>query len=147
LKILIDTGVLLRLFEPHDPLFPVANAAIQRIDSRGDQASVTWQNLAEFWSVATRPATARGGFGLSALMAEQRLNLIRNTFAVLPEHFTAIDIWQHLIVTFSVLGKQVHDARLAALMMASGVTDILTFNVADFARFSSLTVHNPATMP
>jgi len=46
-------------------------------------------------------------------------------------------------VQHSVLGVQVHDARLAASMIVHGVTNILTFNVADFSRFSELTALHP----
>lgn len=36
----------------------------------------------------------------------------------------------------SVLGVQVHDARLAAAMYVHRVNHILTLNVSDFSRFS-----------
>ncbi len=35
-------------------------------------------------------------------------------------------------------GKQVHDANIAATMLAHGITRLLTFNVADFQRFAGL---------
>ena len=34
-------------------------------------------------------------------------------------------------------GKQVHDANLAATMLANGIRRLLTFNPADFRRFES----------
>jgi len=42
-----------------------------------------------------------------------------------------------LVVTFNVSGVQVHDARLVALMKVNVISHILTFNVGDFARYSS----------
>ena len=35
-------------------------------------------------------------------------------------------------------GKQVHDANIAATMLAHGITRLLTFNAADFRRFEGL---------
>ena len=44
---------------------------------------------------------------------------------------------QHaLVIDYRVSGVQVHDARLVAAMLAHGVTHILTFNTADFARYA-----------
>jgi hypothetical protein len=38
----------------------------------------------------------------------------------------------HLTAT---AGKQTHDGRLAAVALAYGVPNILTFNIADFRRY------------
>ena len=47
-----------------------------------------------------------------------------------------------LVQRFSVKGRQVHDANIAATMLTHGLQDLLTHNVVDFARFSPLiTVH------
>lgn len=47
-----------------------------------------------------------------------------------------------------MIGKQVHDARLAAVCHAHGVASLMTFNVAHFTRFSTappgLVVIDPA---
>lgn len=42
----------------------------------------------------------------------------------------------------------VHDARLAATMLAHGLSHILTFNTADFARYApaGLVVVDPAAV-
>jgi predicted nucleic acid-binding protein len=39
---------------------------------------------------------------------------------------------------FSFGGRQVHDANIVATMLAHGETRLLTFNDADFRRFSSV---------
>ena len=56
--------------------------------------------------------------------------------------------WRRLVVTFGVLGVQVHDARLVAVMKTNDVTHILTFNADDFTRFASegIVAVNPATV-
>jgi len=52
---LLDTNVLARLVLPHDPLCPVATAAIDELQQRGERLVVAPQNLIELWAVATRP--------------------------------------------------------------------------------------------
>jgi predicted nucleic acid-binding protein len=44
--------------------------------------------------------------------------------------------WKH-----SVLGVEVHDARLAATMNVHGVGQILTFNTDDFTRYGVGVLH------
>jgi len=43
-----------------------------------------------------------------------------------------------LLSTYSLGGKQVHDANIVATMQVQGIRQILTNNVADFSRFGSL---------
>jgi hypothetical protein len=82
------------------------------------------QNIAEFWNVCTRPATARGGFGLSLEETQRQLRLIERLLRILPESPASYSIWKQLVVRHAVLGVQVHDARLVALMQAHNVTHI-----------------------
>lgn len=53
---LLDTNVLLRLAERTHPLQPVVRDALRSLRASGEELFFTLQNLAEFWSVATRPA-------------------------------------------------------------------------------------------
>ncbi|MBO0697637.1 MAG: PIN domain-containing protein [Zavarzinella sp.] len=144
--VLCDSGILLRLFEPTDLLHLTVRSAVEALQVRGDKLVTAPQNAAEFWNVCTRPATARGGFGLDTAEAERRLQAVERTFSLLTEPPTAYALWRALVVTHSVQGKQVHDARLAALMAAHGITHILTLNGPDFARFPAITVLDPATV-
>ena len=51
--------------------------------------------------------------------------------------------WRRLVHTHSVKGKQVHDAKLVALMQANGLTHIMALNSADFARYRGLVIIDP----
>ena len=144
MRILADSGILLRLFEPGDPRCDAVLRTVAALRIRGDRLVTAAQNIAEFWNVCTRPASARGGFGLSLAVAEQRLQRVERGFTLLPELPTTYQIWRDLIVAHAVLGKQVHDARLAALMLSHGVTHLVTLNARDFARYPTLTAIDPA---
>ena len=145
MRILADSGILLRLFEPTDSRHVAVQAAVDKLVAQGHELVAAAQNLAEFWNVCTRPASARGGFGLSLVETELRLQRLEHQFALLPELPTTYPIWRNLVVAHGVQGKQVHDARLAALMLSHGVTHIVTLNGRDFARYPGLTVIDPAT--
>jgi len=94
--ILADTGILLRLVDPAEPLRPPIEGKV---------------------------------------------------IGTLAEHAATRPNWRKLVVTHQVRGKQVHDARLAASMIAHGITHILTLNGADFARYPQLTVIDPTDTP
>ena len=145
MRILADSGILLRLFEPGDPRTDAVLRTLATLRGRGDTLVTAAQNVAEFWNVSTRPSTARGGFGLSLSDTVLRLEDVERGFTLLPELPTTYPIWRNLIVAHAVLGKQVHDARLAALMLSHGVTHLVTLNGRDFTRYPGLTVIDPAT--
>ncbi len=142
--VLLDSGILLRLVNRSDPEHVTIRAALRLLKQRGDSLVVAPQNIAEFWNVCTRPASARGGYGLSVAETAQRLRLIERLFQVLPETPAAYPLWKQLIVTHGVMGVQVHDARLVALTMVQGVKHILTLNAADFSRYPDVTALAPA---
>jgi predicted nucleic acid-binding protein len=143
MTILADSGVLLRLLESTDPWHGHSNRAVAALKRGGDILSVATQNLAEFWNVCTRPTTARGGLGLDTTEVTKRLATLEHIFAILSEQPTTYSIWRHFVTTLGIKGKQVHDARLVALMLSHGIDNILTFNTADFTRYPGLTVLDP----
>jgi predicted nucleic acid-binding protein len=111
----------------------------------GDRVYITAQNLIEFWAVATRPVDANG-FGWDARQAEQEVGKLLNFFLFLDDTPSVFRHWLALVTAHTVSGKQVHDARLAAVMEAHGVASILTFNTRDFSRYPGLTATDPAAV-
>jgi predicted nucleic acid-binding protein len=142
--VLVDSGILLRLLEPTDPQHGVIRGAVRALRGRGDTLVTAAQNAAEFWNVCTRPATARGGLGLSIADTDRRLRIIERLFRILPDSSAAYRNWRSLVVARGVSGVQVHDARLVALMQVHGMTHILTLNGADFARYPGIVPIDPA---
>jgi predicted nucleic acid-binding protein len=141
---LLDTNVLLRLLQRDDPLHTVARAALRALWSRGDRLCYTSQILGEFWNVCTRPASARGGFGLSIAEADHHARLIERHYMLLPDSLAVHTEWRRLLTVHSISGVQVHDARLVAAMNVHAVVNLLTFNVTDFGRYSEIIVHHPS---
>jgi predicted nucleic acid-binding protein len=142
--ILADTGILLRLMERADPQHATIRSAVRNLVARGDELVTATQNVAEFWNVCTRPPTARGGLGLSIAETDRRLRVVERFVQLLADLPAAYRLWRQLVVNHSVLGRQVHDARLAALMQAHAITHILTLNGPGFARYPGITPIDPA---
>jgi predicted nucleic acid-binding protein len=144
--ILADTGILLRLLEPTDPQHAPVRNALRTLRQRGHGRATAPQNAAEFWNVCTRPATARGGFGLSVPEADRRLRIVERLFHVLPESPAVYSAWRRIIVAHAVMGVQVHDARLVAHLEVHGLTHLLTLNPGDFARYPKVTAITPSSV-
>jgi predicted nucleic acid-binding protein len=140
---LLDSNILIRLPHRPDPLHPLIRQALGRLWARGDRFCYTSQILGEFWSVCTRPTTARGGFGLSLAETDRRVRLIERFYRFLPDSAAVHAEWRRLLVAYGVAGVQVHDARLVAAMNVHGVTHLLTLNVPDFARYTGITAVHP----
>lgn len=140
---LADTNILLRFLEPGTLLCQQAEQAIRILRSAGETVYITPQNIIEFWNGATRPAEVNG-FGLSPLQAEEEVRQLEALFPLLPDTPAIYSEWRRLVALHQVKGVQVHDTRLAAVMLTHGVSHLLTFNVRDFGRFGGLTVVHPA---
>lgn len=143
---LADANILLRLPQRADPLHAVVRAALRTLRLRGDRPCYTSQILGEFWNVCTRPASARGGFGLQVREADRRARLIERNFLLLPDNPTVHAEWRRLLVAHAVQGVRVHDARIVAAMKVHGVAHLLTFNGADFTRYPGISVHHPSSL-
>jgi predicted nucleic acid-binding protein len=99
--------------------------------------------MGEFWNVCTRPTTARGGLGITITRTERRARLMERYLVLLPDTLAVHEEWRRLLVTHTVAGVHVHDARLVAAMHVYQITHLLTFNIADFGRYSTITPRHP----
>ncbi len=102
MRVLLDTGILLRVLHATDPRHAVIRAAINRLELDGHTVACGIQNIAEFWNVTTRPSTTRGGFGQSLQMAEQRLAVLERLVAVLAESVAFYAECRRLVVQHRV---------------------------------------------
>lgn len=92
------------------------------------------QVLREYIAVATRPAALNGlGLGITEAIGNARQFLDRSNF--LPEDESVRDSLFRLLESTPCSGKQVHDANIAATMIAHGIGVLVTLNPRDFERF------------
>lgn len=138
MRVLIDTNVLLRSAEPEHVHFQPSVDAIDLLRQQGHELTIVPQVLYEFWSVATRPI-ANNGLGMSPAVAHAEISALSTLFRVLRDERGIYSLWNQLVVSHGVKGKQAHDARLAAAIQRHMVSHLLTFNTADFSRYPFLT--------
>ncbi len=143
MTVVIDANVLLRFADPTAAQHPTAVTALSALRAQGESLRTIPQSLYEFWVVATRPVAANG-LGLSVVECEQALARIEAIFPLLSDPPALFAEWRTLVVAHACHGKVAHDARYVAALRGLGLTHLLTFNVADFARFTGITVLDPA---
>lgn len=143
---ILDANLLLRLADQSNPMHQTASDAVAALLAKSALLRTVPQSFFEFWSVATRPAN-KNGLGLSIADAMALLHAFAQSFPPLPDDPTILGYWQRLLVTYSVGGKQGHDARYIAAMQAQGLTHFLTFD-SDFNRYSAegIAIINPASV-
>ena len=142
MRILLDTNVLLRLEDLDHAQHSLARSAIDVLVANGHILVLVPQVLYEGWVVATRPADVNG-LGLDAVRADQMTSEWMDIFTLLSDERRIFRFWRELVSRYEVQGKNAHDARLVAAMLRHGVAEILTFNSADFARFSEIRAFSP----
>jgi len=142
---LLDTNLLLRFVDTQDARHKLAADATLEVRRRGHLPVITPQVLIELWAVVTRPV-ANNGFGWNVGRASAAVQFLISQFPLLADSDQVFPHWLQLVTSYGVNGKQVHDTRLVAVMLAHGITDLLTFNGPDFARFSTIRATDPAAL-
>ncbi|HMV46620.1 MAG TPA: type II toxin-antitoxin system VapC family toxin [Blastocatellia bacterium] len=141
----LDTNILTRSIEPDHPMHDPVNLAIETLTARRESLCVLAQSPYEFWVVATRPLQ-QNGLGLSAIKAQAKLDEFQNLFTLKTDRPEIYAEWKALVTQHAVMGKPAHDARIAAAMKVHGISHLLTFNTADFKRFSDITAVSPTEL-
>jgi predicted nucleic acid-binding protein len=145
MRVLVDTNILLRSAQPAHPLFTQATHAVSRLLRQEESVFFCAQNIAEFWNVATRPAGANG-LGMAHAEVLKEISSIETLFTLLPDIPGIYAEWKRIVAHHNVQGVKVYDARLVALMNVYSVGHILTFNIADFNRYGSITALHPSSL-
>lgn len=139
---LVDTNILLRMTRRSDPEHEIVSRAVTRLASDRTSLCYTHRNIAELWNAMTRPL-ARNGLGLGVADAGKEVQAIESGMTFLPDGESVYREWRRIVLEKQIVGVQVHDARLAAVMYVFGISHILTLNVDDFGRFSGLITLHP----
>jgi predicted nucleic acid-binding protein len=137
-----DTNVAARRILPADPNHVIVCDAIDLLQKRGEPVLITAQVLVEFHALATWPIAANG-LGMTSVQARIEARKLEAIFPILPESPAIYPAWRRLIDNYGGLGRQVFDTRLVAVMLAHGITHVLTLNPTDFKRFPMITVVEP----
>ena len=129
----VDTNVLVNARILEAPDHELARASLFRAFQRPEPLRISRQVLREYLAVVTRPQTWAVPLGREeALNDVERLAAL---YEVLEDGPVVTDLLVSLCREIPVGGRQIHDANIAATMLAHGERRLLTFNRADFRRY------------
>jgi len=143
MAVLIDTSVLVRTLQQDSELGLAARHALRILAQRQTPLCISPQVLAEYWVVATRPASLNG-LGFQPARALDLMNAFRARVRLVFEDENSHEIWARLVgPPDGVRGKRAHDARIAAVALAHGIDVVATFNLHDYERFEGIRALDP----
>jgi predicted nucleic acid-binding protein len=138
--IYLDTNTIARSVEPGHAHQQPALQAMRFLAARDNERFViSPQVLTEFYAAATRAANS---LSLTPQQALTRIQMFKAQFTPLPES-PAIFTLESLLAKYHPTNRRVFDTRHVAIMLAHGLSKILTFNDADFSPFSEIQPLNP----
>jgi uncharacterized protein len=138
--IAVDTNILVYAYNEASPLHARALAAMDRLVSEPSWG-MPWIVAGEFYAVLTdarlwrEPQVDAALAALDAWIATPGARLLAEP----PGHWPRL---RTLLAAARPLGHKVHDARIAAVCLAAGVTELWSSD-HDFSWYPQLRVRNP----
>ncbi len=132
----IDTNVLIYANVAGAPLHEQALNALKAAHQSERPLWISRQVLREFIATRTRPQTFAQPSTPEVVI--ERVRYLEERFQVADDTAAVTGQLIKLLAEFTIGGKQVHDANIAATMLAYDVPCLLTHNVKDFERFAEV---------
>lgn len=140
--IAVDTNVLVAAHRRDHQLHTRARDAVRTVAEGSEPWSIPWPCVHEFLAIVTHPGIFDPPSSVAEALEQVGAWLESPVVVLLSER---ADHWTQLRILLSeghVTGGRVHDARVAALCLAHGVTELWTAD-RDFGRFPRLRTRNP----
>jgi len=142
--IAVDTNLLVYAHRQDSPWHREADALIVQLAESSRPWAIAWPCIHEFLAIATHPKIYDPPTPTFRALEQVECWLESPSLRLLSE---SIGYWarlRELIERSKIAGPMVHDARIAALCLEHGVTELWSAD-RDFSRFAPLKVRNPLT--
>lgn len=140
--IAVDTNILVYSYRADSPHHQKAHTTINDLANSGLPWAICWPTIHEFLAIVTHrkiydppTPTTQALRAIDALTATPTLHL-------LGESAQHLEILHSLIQSGSIIGPKIHDARIAAICLGHGVSQLYTAD-RDFSYFPQLKTRNP----
>jgi uncharacterized protein len=140
--IAVDTNILLYAHRRDSPFHDTASVRVRKMAEGTQPWAIPWPCVHEFFSVTTHPRIYAPPSMTEQACAQISAWLGSPSLVMIGEGSTHWATLSALLSEGKVTGPLVHDARIAALCLAHGVTELWTIN-RDFSRFPALKTRNP----
>ena len=134
--VFVDTNVLIYATRRAASEHAAAQTALARLEGEGRRLWISFQILREYLAAVTRPQTAAPALPIGTAIADVRR--FQQVFYVAEDRPAVLDRLLALLSAHYGAGRQVHDTNIVATMLEHGIHRLLTFNAADFRRFTGI---------
>lgn len=140
--IAIDTNLLVYAHRQDAREHPLAARVVRSLAEGRERWALPWPCVHEFLAIVTHPRIFNPPTPLQKALDQVAVWLESPVVATLAETDGYWDRLRGQLSRATVTGARVHDARIAALCLHHGVSELWSAD-RDFSRFPELTVRNP----
>jgi toxin-antitoxin system PIN domain toxin len=140
--IAVDTNLLVYAHREDSEFHAAARESVDSLRHQPTAWAIPWPCIHEFIAVATHPAIYKPASTLAealgfvdSLLASPQLHLLAES----PGYFEKL---RDIATTARLKGPRIHDARIAALCLHHGASELWSAD-RDFSAFPQLNVRNP----
>lgn len=140
--IAVDTNILVYAHRVDAPFHEAAERCVRGLAEGTAPWAVPWQCIVECFGIVTHPRIYAPPSPLDVALRQIDAWLASPSIVLLAESAAAWPGLRRLLHDGLVAGPRVHDARIAALCIEHGVTELYSAD-RDFGRFPALRTTNP----
>ncbi len=140
--IAVDTNILVYAHRSDSPFHPKAKACLARLAEGPSGWAIPWPCLHEFLGVVTHPRVYSPPTPVTIAFAQVRAWAESRQLTLLTESAFYLDELERIVVGGKIVGPRVHEARIAALCLSHGVSELWSAD-RDFSRMAGLKTRNP----
>jgi toxin-antitoxin system PIN domain toxin len=140
--IALDTNVLVYAHRRDSKFHALAFEVVEELAQGGVPWAIPWPCLHELYAIITHRRIFQPPSSRSQARKQIDAWLKSPTLQLLSEAGDHWSVLRRLVDDGKIEGPMVHDARVAAICLANGVTELWTAD-RDFTRFPQLSTRNP----
>jgi uncharacterized protein len=140
--IAVDTNIMVYAFRRDSKFHSAASRCVRRLYEGDDHWAIAWPTIYEFINVVTHPKIYAPASPINDALRAIESWMAAGNLLLLHESADFYPTLHRLLWDGNVQGPKVHDARIAALCLHHGVSEIWTAD-RDFSAFPKLKARNP----
>ena len=140
--IAVDTNVLIYAHREDSEFHVAARECVDALRGQRAAWAVPWPCLHEFIAIVTHPRIYKPPSTLAEALGFVDSVLASPQLQLLAESQSYFDKLRDLATTARLKGPRIHDARIAALCLHHGVSELLSAD-RNFSAFPQIKVRNP----
>lgn len=140
--IAVDTNILVYAHREDSPFHQKAAQCITELAEGRASWAIPWPCIHEFFAIVTHPRIYKPPSPIDHAVDQLEAWFESPTLVMLSESRTHWSILKSMATSAHLVGPMIHDARIAAICMQNGVSELLSAD-RDFGRFPEFKTRNP----